>query len=243
MNLSTRAVLSAVAAATIAVSASLGQVALIVVLGLAVIIFAVGWASLFRLPANGGSTLVVTLTSAGGLACVALTASEPWLRYLPVVLAFGVFLAFINEMLRPIPRTDLIGSLFGTVTGIIIGVCGAGWLAAFKLDSGAEIVVVSAIALAAASIVGAAQMPRWVGVAATFLVATGAGALTAHFMSGVTVLTGVVQGAIAGLIVSALHALFTHMPNLANKRSAASLVVLPVLAVGILIYVAGRLVF
>ncbi len=243
MNLSTRAVLTAVAAAAVAVSASLGQAALIVVLGLLAIVYAVGWASLFRLPANGGSTLVVTLASAGALACVALTASEPWLRYLPIVLAFGVFLAFINEMLRPVPRTDLIGSLFGTVTGLIIGVCGAGWLATMKLETGAQIVVVSATALAAASIVGAVRMPRWIVVVATFLVATGAGALTAHFTAGVPVLTGVVQGAIAGLIVSALHALFTHMPYLENKRSAASLVVLPVLAVGILIYVAGRLIF
>ena len=155
MNLSTRAVLTAAASAAIAVGAFFGEIPLIIIIALLGIAFAFGWSSLMRLPALGGSTLVVSLTMLGALAVVAFTTTEPWLVYLPVVLAFGVLLAFINEMLRPIPRTHLIDSLFGTVTGVIVTVCSAGWLAAFRIEHGLQIVVISAVALAAASTAGA----------------------------------------------------------------------------------------
>src|SRR5699024_9899541 len=92
VNLTTRAVLTAAASAAVAIGAAIGEVPLIAVLGVLAVTFAVGWSSLMQLPSRGGSTLVVSLTAVGALACVALTQNEPWLRFLPVVLAFGVFL-------------------------------------------------------------------------------------------------------------------------------------------------------
>lgn len=243
MNLTNRAVLTAAASAAVAVGASLGAVPLTVVLGVLAAIFAFGWSGLMKLPSSGGSTLVVALTAGGALACVALTPNEPWLRFLPVVLAFGVFLAFINEMLRPVPRANLIDSLFGTVTGIVVAICGAGWLAAFRIEHGLPVVMISASALAAASAAGALKGPRWLVVVATFLLGTAAGVVTAHFLGATKLLTGLLQGALAGVTISALHALVQRLPELASRRSAASMVVLPILALGILVYVAGRLVF
>lgn len=243
MNLTTRAVLTAAASAAVAIGAAIGEVPLIAVLGVLAVIFAVGWSSLMQLPSRGGSTLVVSLTAVGALACVALTQNEPWLRFLPVVLAFGVFLAFINEMLRPVPRTNLIDSLFGTVTGIVVTICGAGWLAAFRIEHGLAVVMISAAALAAASAAGALKGPRWLVVVATFALGTAAGVVTAHFLGATTLLTGLLQGALAGLVISALHALVHRLPDLTNRRSAASMIVLPILALGVLVYVAGRLVF
>lgn len=243
MNLSTRAVLTTAASAAIAVGAFFGEIPLIIIIALLGVAFAFGWSGLMRLPAIGGSTLVVSLTMAGALAVVAFTPNEPWLRYLPVVLAFGVFLAFINEMLRPIPRSHLIDSLFGTVTGVIVTVCGAGWLAAFQIDHGLQIVVISAIALAAASTAGVLKSPRWLVVVLTFVLGTAAGAIAAHFLAPTTLMAGLVQGALAGLVISALHALIERVPSLDNRRSGAALIALPILSLGVLVYVAGRLVF
>lgn len=243
MNLSTRAVLSAAASATIAIAAYFGQTPLIVVIAALGIVFAVGWSSLIQLPAGGGSTLVVGLTTLGALGTVALTSSDPWLRYLPVVLALGVFLTFINEMLRPIPRTRLIESLFGTTTGVIVAVCAAGWLAAFEINHGLEVVVISAIALAAASVGGAVRGPKWLVITATFVLGAAAGLAAGHLLEPTTLRLGLIQGALAGLIISVLHGLVDRVPQLKNWRSGAAMVVLPILALGILVYICGRLVF
>lgn len=243
MNLSTRAVLTAAASAAIAVGAFLGEIPLIIIIALLGLAFAFGWSSLMRLPSIGGSTLVVSLTMVGALAVVAFTTTEPWLVYLPVVLAFGVLLAFINEMLRPIPRSHLIDSLFGTVSGVIVTVCGAGWLAAFRIEHGLHIVVISAVALAAASTAGALKAPRWLVIILTFTLGTTAGAVAAHFLEPTTLIAGLVQGALAGLIISALHALVDRVPSLESRRSGGALIILPILALGVLVYVAGRLVF
>lgn len=243
MNLSTRAVLTAAASAAIAVAAFFGQTPLIIVVAVLGVIFAVGWSTLMGLPASGGSTLVVSLTTVGALATVAFTPSDPWLRYLPVVLAFGVLLAFINEMLRHIPRTRLIESLFGTTTGVIVAVCGAGWLGAFQNNHGLEVVVISASALAAASVAGAVRGPKWMIIALTLVLGTGTGLVAGHYLEPTTLLAGLYQGVLAGIIIAAIHALVDRMPELQNRRAGASLVVLPILALGILVYVSGRLVF
>ena len=75
------------------------------------------------------------------------------------------------------------------------------------------------------------------------MLGTAAGAVTAHFLEPMTLIAGLVQGALAGLIISAVHALVQRVPSLDNRRAGGALIVLPILALGVLIYVAGRLVF
>src|SRR5690606_28169391 len=112
---------------------------------------ALGWAPLLRLPARGGTTVVVAIAGLGGVAVAYATRGEPVLRHLPVVIAMALVLAFVAEMLRRGGRARLVESVSGTVIGVVVAVASAGWVAAGRTEAGADLVVTSAVGLAVAS--------------------------------------------------------------------------------------------
>lgn len=241
VKLSTRAVLTAVLSAVVAVAAYLGMVPLIVAVTLLVVAFAFGWSHLLRLPAVGGSSLVVVLAGLGSLACVAVTPDQPWLRYLPMVLAMSVFLAFINEMLRPYPRITLVDSLIGTVSGAVVAVCAAGWLATYRLDNGMELAVVAAGSLAVASAVSAVKLAEPIRSVVTVVAAGVAGVGGSYLLPHLTVIPGIVIGVLAALSLVAINLLFGKIRSKHGKAAVASVLTLPVAVVGIITYIAGRI--
>lgn len=242
VKLSTRAVLAAVLSAVTAAAAYLGLIPLIVVVGLLGIVFAVGWSSLLRLPAKGGTTLVVILSGLGALASLAATLDEPWLRYLPIILAMSVFLAFINEMLRAYPRNNLVDSLVGTVSGSVVSISAVGWVASYKLDGGVELAVAGAAALAVASAMSAAKFPTALSSAIVTAASTVIGWVSTFVLADLSALSGAIIGLAAGVIVVALHSLFGRLPAVKGRTSWMSVVTLPIAVMGILTYVIGRIV-
>ena len=155
MNQSTRAVATACAAAAIAGGVFLGEWGLLAVLVVLVVAFAAGWAPLLGLPAPGGTFFVVARPGLGALAAVHVTTTEPWLRYLPLVLAMGLLLSFTNELLRADGRERLVESLVGGVSGVVVAVCASGWVAASKVPD-----VLSSPLLQALSAVAAMRKDR-----------------------------------------------------------------------------------
>jgi hypothetical protein len=73
---------------------------LVGVAGLLVVLVALGWPGMLRLPAPGGSRLVVLLSGFGAAAATWYTPSEPVLRHLPMIIAIAFVLAFLAEMMR-----------------------------------------------------------------------------------------------------------------------------------------------
>lgn len=240
VNLSTRAVFTAVAAALLAVGAFFGELPFLGVLALIIFFFALGWGPLLRLP-SGGSTLAVILSSLGGLAVVWATPEAPRLQFLPLVLAMGVLLAFVAEMLRPYPRLRLVDSLMGTVTGIVVGVSSGAWLATYRLDGGVELVVACAVGLAVASAVAATPMRGSLALLASVGAATVAAVVVSTVMPDLTWMSGVSIGVLAGVIVGSLQVLFDRFPELRSRRAAWSVVMLPLSVAGMMAYVVGQI--
>jgi hypothetical protein len=230
VNLSTRAVATACAAAAIAGGVFLGEWGLLAVLVALVVAFAAGWAPLLGLPAPGGTFFVVALPGLGALAAVHVTTTEPWLRYLPLVLAMGLLLSFTNELLRADGRERLVESLVGGVSGVVVAVSAAGWIAASKVTDGMALVLLCAAALAAASAVSAT--PRRGAVA----VSVGVAAVLPETVP----LDGVWAGVVAAILVTSLQMLFHRLPALREPRAALAVIVLPVAMSGVLAYVVGR---
>ena len=241
MNLSTRAVASACAAAAIAGGAYLGAVPLLVVLGVLVVLFAAGWAPLLGLPVPGGTFFVVALSGLGALAAAQVTQTEPWLANLPLVIAMGVLLAFINELLRGDGRERLVESLAGGVSGMVVAVSAAGWISAYKTDGGVSLVVLSAASLAAASAASAVRLRGWLALVATLAVSVAVSIGVALVMAHLTWMDGLWTGLVGGALVGALHLLFDRLPELRRPRAALAAIVLPIAVGGILVYVVGRL--
>lgn len=235
----TTAFLSAVVAA----AASVDTLALTAVAALLVLLLAVGWVPLLRLPAGGGAPLVVALTGLGGVAVAWATPDEPVLRYLPLVIAMGLVLAFLAEMLRRGGRTRLVESVSGTVSGVVVAVACAGWVAAGRSEAGAALVVTSAVGLAVASAVSALPIAaQWAGSLVGVVAAAAAGAGTAYAVPTIEPVTGFVAGAVGGLVVAALRLLFERQPALSRRRAALAAVAVPVAVAGILVFVVGRVV-
>src|SRR6478735_2734856 len=153
MQLATRAVVTAALAAAVAVAGYLGGLPLSIAAAVLAVVFALGWPSLAGLPFVAGSATVVALGGVGAVAVVHLTDTQPFLRYLPVVFAAAILLAFVSELVRRDGRTRLVESVSGTVAGTLVAVAVAGWVAIGKTAGGEPLVVVGALALAVGSAV------------------------------------------------------------------------------------------
>ncbi|CAM5784912.1 hypothetical protein [Cellulomonas persica] len=240
MQLATRAVVTAALAALVAVAGYLGGLPVTVLAALLALAFAVGWPSLANLPFRPGSAAVIAIGGVGGVLAVHSVQDQPYLRYLPVVFATSILLAFVNELLRRGGRERMVESVAGTVTGTLLAVAVAGWVAIGRTPGGEPIVVVGALALAVGSAVVALPLASWRGALVTTAAATAAGVLATLLLPDIDLLAGLVLGAAVGVLVSSLHVLFDALESLARKLPSVAAVVLPVTVTGILVYVVGR---
>lgn len=242
MGVSTRSVITACLAAAMAVAGFVGPLAVAVVAAALALVVAVGWPVLLDLPDHGGPRLVVGLAGVGAAAVMYGTESAPGLWYLPVVLAMAVVLSFLSEMLRGNGRPRLVESLIGTVSGTVVAVSCAGWIAAERTPAGEALIITSAVALAVASAVAALPMRGWLAVFVTVAVAVGAGGGVAYLLPDLDVLSGVWSGVIAGLLIAGIHALFDRLPDLRGRLGSWSAATLPVAVGGTLIFIVARLI-
>lgn len=240
MQLATRAVLTAVLAAVVAVAGFLGPLPLAGVCAALVLVLAVGWPALAGLPFGPGSSTVVALGGVGSVAVVTFAETQPYLQGLPVVFAGAVVLAFVNELLRRDGRVRLVESVSGTVAGTLVAVASTGWVATSRGTGGEALVVTGALALAVGSVVVAVHLPAWLGVVVTTLSSAAAGALVGLLLDPLDPVAGGLLGVAVGVLVSALHALFDRMAALERRLPSLALAALPVTVTGLLVYVVGR---
>lgn len=249
MEVSTRAVLTAVLAAVMAVASyavglpalsDAGELPVVVAAALLALAIAAGWPILLNLPNLLGSAVVIALGGAGAVVAVAATKGAPWLRELPIVVALAVLLAFVNELARQDGRARLVDSVAGTVTGVLVAASAAGWLAAERSVGGTELVVTGAVALAVAAFVSAFPLGSWLGALVTTGAGIAAGVAVGLLSTDVPAAVGPVLGLAMGVLIAALHALFDRLPALRRRTAAFAALVLPVALAGIVVYVVGR---
>lgn len=240
MDVSARAVLTAALAALVAVAAFVGEVPLVVVVGVLTLALAAGWPALLGLPSPVGSAVVVALGGAGAVMTVTATAGQPLLRHVPVVAGMAVLGAFVHELARRDGRLRLVESITGTVTGLLVVISAAGWVAAGRTPGGMSLVVTAAASLAVAAVVSAVHLAGWSGALVTTGAAVVAGAGVGAVMPDVGVVPGAVLGLATGVLVAALHVLLDGVRSLERRLAALGAVILPVLVAGVLAYVVGR---
>jgi len=238
VSLATRSVVTAALAAAAALAGYLHPVALLVLTGLLVLVVAAGWPELAGLPFRPGSAVVVALTGVGAVSAVYYTGTG--LSGLAVVLATGLLLAFVNELLRRDGRLRMVESLAGTVAGEVLALCTACWVATTALAGGSSLVVVGALALAVGAAVSAFEVPRWASSVLTAVAAAGAGAGAGWLLPGVSPEAGALLGVAVGVLVAALDALFDSLVELKKVGPSLSAAALPVAVSGAAVYIVGR---
>ncbi|MFI7586600.1 hypothetical protein ACIB24_05945 [Spongisporangium articulatum] len=193
------AVVSAVCAVVIAVAAFVEGPVIVVAGAVCVLAIALGWGDVLHLPARAGTTFLVAAVGVGGL--IIAYQQAPMARPLslfPALLAVAVLSAFAHELLRRDGRTDLVESVTGTLSGQVIAVQAAGWLLLLQTGPGRRAVLVAAVAVVAARVVGSLPLPvepvvtAWAGIGS----GTAAALLTSAFtQSGIPPLTAMALGA------------------------------------------------
>jgi hypothetical protein len=242
MKATTRSLATTCVATIVAVTAYFGTVPLTGVVVVLVAATAVGWSALLHLHARAASGIVVGLVGLGSVATVAATGGEPVLRHLPVVVAMGILLAFVNELARHDPREAVVENVAGVVCGVVVAVSCAGWIAAGRSDEGAALVVSGAVALAVAGVVCSTPLRGWAGAVTAVVLAVVAGGAVADVLPDVTMAAGVWAGLVGGLLVAAVDAIIGHLPAGRGWWASLAAAVLPVAVGGILVFVVGQLV-
>jgi hypothetical protein len=165
---------------------------------------------------------------------------QPFLRFLPVVYAGAILLAFVNEMLRRDGREGLVESVSGTVAGTLVAIAVSGWVATGRTPGGEGLVVTGALALAVAAAVTVLRLSPWTRAVVTALAGAVAGVLGALALPSVDRIAGAVLGLAVGVLMASLSTLFHRLPALERRTPALAAVTLPVTVTGIVVYVAGR---
>lgn len=248
-DVTSRAVTTAALAAIVAVAAfaptatalsGAGEWPIVLTVAVVVLAIAIGWPTLLRLPDRVGSATVIAIVALGAVVAVAGTHGHPHLRNLPIVVALGVLLAFVNELARRDGRPRMVDSVTGTVAGMVIAVAAAGWIAAGRGAGGVALVVAGAVGLAVASAIAAVPLGGWSGALATTVAGLAGSGAVAAVMPTLGVVPGILLGTAIGMLVAALHALFVALPTLRSWWAAGAAVALPVAVSGFLVYVVGR---
>lgn len=241
MRTESRSVATASLAALVAVAAYFGAQTLAAAAVLLVVLVVVGWPALLDLPAPGGGRLVIALGGLGAVATVYLTEGEQALRNLPLVLAMALVLAFVNEFLRRDGRDRLVDSITGSVSGVIVAVAAAGWLASARGDAGIPLVVACAVGLAIAAAFAALPFRGWWSEVATVTVAVAAAGAVGWLMPDLGLTRGLWAGLVAGVVVASNHLLFDRVPVVRTSRAAGvAAICVPVAVTGAIVYVVGR---
>ena len=215
-----------------------------VVVAVAVVVVAVamapGWTELLHLPTPRGSTAVIASCGAVAAAVVALTETEPYLRWLPGVLAACVLVEFWHQLLRRDMRPRLVESVTGVVAAVVVVVFGAGWVAVLRIPGGWALLVLGTVTLAAASAATALPWPQRLLAPFTLAVGAAAGVGVAGVVPGLAAVPAAVLGSGVALLTSSTDRLLESLPSAHAVPAAVARGAAPAAAAGTVVYLLGR---
>ncbi len=237
LNKSFRAVVTATAAAGVALTAFGDRYLLIITILGFTWLFAAGWAELLGLPARLGTSILLIFSAAAGVYLQVVTGD---LAYVAASFGVVVALAFVHQMLRRDGRPRLMESVAGSVSGAVVVLSGVGWLAIGTGPVSVGLMLVGAVTLAVAAIGAAIPIPQPWGAILTIAVAAGAGAGAGYAIVSVGPITAAIVGLCAGLLTAVVHHVLGQFPASVRTLPAIASALLPVLVCGVPVYVLGR---
>ncbi|MDU7238529.1 MULTISPECIES: hypothetical protein [unclassified Actinomyces] len=113
------------------------------VIVVAIVVFARGWADLVQTPVR--YTSLVTILIVGIVTVIAISVSDDF-AWATVGLGMVVLVAAVMEATRPLPRTDLLHSLSASVFGGFVVVIGSAWVTLCESELWSAVMVTAALA-------------------------------------------------------------------------------------------------
>ena len=226
------------------VSAFAGPVRVAVAVFLAAGVIAWGWSGLLGLPSPRGTAFVLAVGSVATIGTALATPDDPFLEWMPAALAGSMIVAFLHQLARRDGRPRLVESIASNITAIAIVVSGASLVALPRTQHGAWVVALAMSAVAISTVTDLAGASRRMG-GWLLLVGMLFGGVTAiavgHLSGTVTWGAAAVLGVLAAGVSHAVRRVLAMLPAISGARSQLVSASASVLTVGVVVYVAGRL--
>ncbi len=237
----TRATISASAAALIAVAGFLGARYLAAAAFGLIVLLALGWPQLLR--ASRKREARVVLIAGGLLAVIAvvLGRNAPFLRHMVVAVALMAVAALVSEVFFPSARGRAVTSVAATSAGAVVVASGAAWVAASRTEGAQDLVVAAGVSLAVASVASVITRDGNLNTIIAIAAGTAAGTGTGALFPDLPWYAGGIVGLLCGVIVALLQELARREPRPRPLLAGMSSAVAPVLSAGALVYIGGRL--
>lgn len=203
-----------------------------------------GWPLLLNLPRPTGSSLVLAAACVGMAGVVVFSGDDDGMQALSVVLAVGLVMAFLHQLVRTDGRAELTASLAGVALGLVLLASGMLCAGAASYDQGDAAVAVAlgaaVLGLFADAVLPAKHAVEWswpasvlLGVVAGLVV----GLVDGNLSLNILLLTGLVAGFVGAAVRRVLRLLDTDDPAGRLTYGIAA-----VLSTGVLAYAAQWLI-
>lgn len=237
----TRATITALAAAVIAGTGYLGTRYLAIGILVCAVIFAWGWPHLAHVSRTTVSSFVIAGGSTLALVAVVLGRNEPFLRYMVIAVAAVTVAALASEVAFASQRGHAVTSVSGTAAGGAVAASGAAWLAANRTAGAEDLVVAGGVVLAVAAVAAVLTANANVNAVLSIVISVGVGVGMGYLFPTIGWWGGSLVGLSCAVAVVLTNELYRREPRPRTLMAGIASGVTPVLVSGILVYLAGRL--
>lgn len=223
-------------------AATLGSPGLLAVaLATCAVIIAWGWAGALALPSPRGTLTVLLLGGLGLVGAVAARPGQPWLAWLPIMLALAMLGAFVHQLLRKDGRPRVVESVSSVVLALAVVCTGVLLLAPAHTREGVALVLGALAAALASSLTDLlgryAALRPW--LTALAMVGGAGAAIVVALLLDVQVSTWLLVGVAAGALSHAARAVLAPLATMAHPRPRLVAAVTSVLVAGVVPYLVG----
>ncbi len=238
---STRATITAVAAALIAATGFLGPRYLAAGVLACIIATAIGWPHLMRVTRPWVTTGIVVGGGVLSLGAVALGRNEPYLRFMVVAVAAVTVASLAAEVFFPGRRGHAVTYVAATAGGGAVAASGAAWVAVSRTLGAEDLVVCGGVSLAIAAIATVSTSRAQLNTGLALGLGTGTGAALGYLFADLSWFSGGFIGMLCAVSAVLIQELYRREPRPRGWRSGIAAGVAPVLIAGALVYIGGRL--
>lgn len=230
---------AAVALAAIIATSYTSRTALAVVVGIMVVLLAVGWPHVLNVPAKKS---LATAIGVSGLSALVLADYAPLttlMGWMPGAVALGVSAVFLIQLLRGTGQSHRLESTLGACAGVLVAAFGSGWVAADRLATNAAnsgVMLVTGISVLVAGAVCTIRWPDRIVAPLGIVLGALAGPLGALMFTDVPALAAAIVGAICAAVVVSFRRLILARDAATSIPAWLALAMAPILAIGSLVY-------
>lgn len=238
------ALVAAVALAAVVVASSVSGLATAIVVGVLILVAAVGWPYVLGVPARKSQSTAIALSALAASAAAYTAPAGLALAWLPGAVALGVGAIFMIQLIRGTGQSHRLESTLGASAGLFMITLGAGWIAAEGLainEGTSGVTLVTGISVLTAILTALLPLPDRIAAPLGVVLAALAGPLSALVFTDVEGLPAGVIGAVCGAVIMASRRLLVSRIEPLNVLSILSVGIAPILALGSLVYFLERL--